>query len=195
MLDILQGSNNESATAAGVTVTRDGDVIDDSDAVLPPLPINGSASSSSLTPQAEYVYALALYRRPAFPGFYQILQIGDQEVLDFLFKIKEKGSGFIGGFMSKVGVCLAFIVWKASIPPIPSSLSYLSLSPSLSQLEHPYFDPSFPQLPDSLTLRRDAGPIPDVSGLHETGTLLGIVNVTVHSHMSGGQVIVMPHRR
>lgn len=61
-----------------------------------------SEAGVQTSPKLDRVFALALYRRPAFPGFYQILQIADQEVLDFLSKIKEKGNGYIGGFMSKV---------------------------------------------------------------------------------------------
>lgn len=44
-------------------------------------------------------------------------------------------------------------------------------------------------------LRKDAGRVSNIEELHDTGTLLTIVNVNPHAHVRGGQVIVMPQRR
>lgn len=65
--------------------------------------------ASANIPKFDKIFALALYRRPAFPGFYQVLQVGDQDVLEFLGAIKERGNGYIGGFMSKVRDGIGFV--------------------------------------------------------------------------------------
>lgn len=46
--------------------------------------------------------ALAMFQKPAFPGFYQVLQIQDQSVLQFLSNMKQNaGSDYVGGFLTK----------------------------------------------------------------------------------------------
>ncbi|KAK2196620.1 bifunctional P-loop containing nucleoside triphosphate hydrolase/Lon protease/Ribosomal protein S5 domain 2-type fold [Babesia duncani] len=46
--------------------------------------------------------ALGLYRKPAFPGFYQVLQIQDQAVLQCLSQVKQNaGHDYIGGFLTR----------------------------------------------------------------------------------------------
>ena len=50
--------------------------------------------------------------------------------------------------------------------------------------------PSGPQ-----SLRRDAGRIADVSELEEVGTVLEVITLSQYPNISGGQVVVMPHKR
>ncbi|AFZ79248.1 ATP-dependent protease La, putative [Theileria equi strain WA] len=46
--------------------------------------------------------ALGLFRKPAFPGFYQVLQIQDQAVLQCLSNVKQSsGHDYVGGFLTK----------------------------------------------------------------------------------------------
>merc|ERR1719183_229020 len=47
----------------------------------------------------------------------------------------------------------------------------------------------------SQTLRRDSGRVASVSELEEVGTVLQVINLTPYPNISGGQVVVMPHRR
>lgn len=47
----------------------------------------------------------------------------------------------------------------------------------------------------SQSLRRDAGCVANVSELEEVGTVLQVINLTQYPNISGGQVVVMPHRR
>ncbi|GBE58979.1 ATP-dependent protease La family protein [Babesia ovata] len=46
--------------------------------------------------------ALAMFQKPAFPGFYQVLQIQDQAVLECLSNVKQNaGNDYVGGFLTK----------------------------------------------------------------------------------------------
>uniref|UniRef100_A0A3B0MNW2 endopeptidase La n=1 Tax=Theileria annulata TaxID=5874 RepID=A0A3B0MNW2_THEAN len=46
--------------------------------------------------------ALALFRKPAFPGFYQVLQVQDQAVIKCLSNVKQNsGHDYVGGFLTK----------------------------------------------------------------------------------------------
>ncbi|GFE53217.1 Lon protease family protein [Babesia ovis] len=48
--------------------------------------------------------ALAMFQKPAFPGFYQVLQIQNQAVLQCLSNIKQNsGNDYVGGFLTKDG--------------------------------------------------------------------------------------------
>lgn len=47
------------------------------------------------------LFALPLYRRPAFPGFYQVIQIRDRELIDHLAHLKRKKKEVLAGFMCK----------------------------------------------------------------------------------------------
>lgn len=46
--------------------------------------------------------ALAMFQKPAFPGFYQVLQIQDQSVLQCLSNMRShSGNDYVGGFLTK----------------------------------------------------------------------------------------------
>ncbi|ORM41876.1 putative protease [Babesia sp. Xinjiang] len=46
--------------------------------------------------------ALAMFQKPAFPGFYQVLQIQNQAVLQCLSNVKQNsGNEYVGGFLTK----------------------------------------------------------------------------------------------
>jgi Lon-like ATP-dependent protease len=120
-------------------------------------------------------FALPLYRKPTFPGFYQVVQVGEQEVLDFLTSLRKNGQGeYIAGFMTKKeleqGSEEAGQTGSSSVPPG-------TLAPS------------------SQNLRRDSGRVNSVDELEEVGTVLQVINMTPHPNVAGGQVVVMPHRR
>jgi len=126
------------------------------------------------------LFALPLYRKPAFPGFYQIVQVSEQEVLDFLFELRKSGQGeLLGGFMTK---------------ELPSKFAENDAEPSI-----PF--PAAGQKGSTLArtqgqgLRRDAGRVGAVAELEEVGTVLQVVNLTQYPNISGGQVVVMPQRR
>jgi len=117
---------------------------------------------------APALFALPLYRKPAFPGYYQIVQVSEQEVLDFLFALWKNGQGeHLGGFMTK---------------ELPSKVAKSDETAGVSAAA-------------LQSLRRDAGCVADPNDLEEVGTLLQVVNLTQYPNISGGQVVVMPHRR
>lgn len=119
--------------------------------------------------QAPALFALPLYRKPAFPGFYQIVQVSEQEVLDFLTQLKKNGQGdYLGGFMTK---------------ELPSKVAQ-------SEAEAGGASGAATQ-----SLRRDAGRVNNVAELEEVGTVLQVINLTQYPNISGGQVVVMPHKR
>lgn len=62
---------------------------------------HGAQNEASIKPPFQR-FALALYRKPAFPGFYQVLQVPDQRVFDFLTSFKAKGITEVAGFLAKV---------------------------------------------------------------------------------------------
>jgi len=121
---------------------------------------------------APALFVLPLYRKPAFPGFYQIVQVSEQEVLDFLFALRKAGQGdYLGGFMTK---------------ELPTKVAE-------SELEQPSSGGS--SSVTSQSLRRDAGRINSVAEIEEVGTVLQVINLTQYPNISGGQVVVMPHKR
>jgi len=120
---------------------------------------------------APALFALPLYRKPAFPGFYQIVQVSEQEVLDFIFALRKNGQGeYLAGFMTT---------------ELPSKVAESDPEPPST---------GFP-MAASQSLRRDAGCVSSVSELEEVGTVLQVINLTQYPNISGGQVVVMPHRR
>merc|ERR1719305_283987 len=101
------------------------------------------------------LFALPLYRKPAFPGFYQVVQVSEQEVLDFLSNLRKNGQGeYIGGFMTK---------------ELPENLAEVEEEPS------PVPAGNGP-VAASQSLRRDSGRINNVSELEEVGTVLQVIN-------------------
>lgn len=140
-----------------------------------------SSSSSATTSQkaapgkdcggAPALFVLPLYRKPAFPHFYQTVQISEQEVLDFLFALRKNGQlDCLGGFMTKE---LPSKVAETDPEPAPGGIASL--------------------VPQSL--RRDAGRIGSIAEVEEIGTVLQVINLTQYPNVSGGQVVVMPHKR
>jgi Lon-like ATP-dependent protease len=127
----------------------------------------GSGSGSS----APALFALPLYRKPAFPGFYQIVQVSEQEVLDFLHSLRKNGQGeYLGGFMTK---------------ELPTKLDDSTIEPATTGNA----------AAASRNIRRDAGRITNVNELEEVGTVLQLINLTQYPNIAGGQIVVMPHRR
>eukprot|EP00747_Dinoflagellata_sp_TGD_P155253 gnl/TRDRNA2_/TRDRNA2_177565_c0_seq1.p1 gnl/TRDRNA2_/TRDRNA2_177565_c0~~gnl/TRDRNA2_/TRDRNA2_177565_c0_seq1.p1 ORF type:complete len:1015 (+),score=186.68 gnl/TRDRNA2_/TRDRNA2_177565_c0_seq1:104-3046(+) len=61
----------------------------------------GNSQTSAQNTQTT-VFTLPLYRRPAFPGFYQQIQVSEQDVIDFLLALRKNGQAeYLGGFMTK----------------------------------------------------------------------------------------------
>jgi len=136
-------------------------------------PSSGTAPSRGKDTNGLFV--LPLYRKPAFPGFYQIIQLSEQEVLDFLMALRKNGNGeYLGGFMTK---------------DLPSNVAESDLetqSPAASGSSG---------APAAQSLRRDAGRVNTVAELEDVGTALQVINLQQYPNISGGQVVVMPHRR
>mmetsp|Transcript_84281 Transcript_84281/g.238857 ORF Transcript_84281/g.238857 Transcript_84281/m.238857 type:complete len:995 (-) Transcript_84281:68-3052(-) len=137
-----------------------------------PAAVAGDASKPEASGAgAPALFALPLYRKPAFPGFYQIVQVSEQEVLDFLFSLRKSGQGeYLGGFMTTE---LPSKVAESDPEPVAAGAP-----PSQAQ-----------------GLRRDAGRVASVAELEEVGTVLQVINLTQYPNISGGQVVVMPRRR
>lgn len=124
---------------------------------------------------APALFALPLYRKPAFPGFYQVVQVSDQEVLDFLSSLRKGGQAeYIGGFMTKDAPETAT---STAGGDQESSSAGNSLGNGI------------------LSLRRNAGRVESVAELEEVGTVLQVINLTQFPNISGGHVVVMPHKR
>jgi len=131
-----------------------------------------STANKSGPTSAPALFALPLYRKPAFPGFYQVIQVSEQEVLDFLTALRKNGQGeYIGGFMTK---------------ELPSKEAEAEEQPTTA---------SGGPVAASQSLRRDSGRVNSVQELELVGTVLQVINLTPYPNISGGQVVVMPHRR
>lgn len=134
----------------------------------------GGAGADS-GPLSSALFALPLYRKPAFPGFYQIVQVSDQEVLDFLFNLKKSGQGeYLGGFMTT---------------ELPTKIADTDADPSNSA------GAGSAAISQAQGLRRDAGRVSSVAELEKVGTVLQVISLTQYPNISGGQVVVMPRRR
>lgn len=130
----------------------------------------GDASKGASSSPA--LFALPLFRKPAFPGFYQIVQVSDPKVLDFLVALRKNNQGdYLGGFLTKKQPEKTFE--EAAQEPFQKGSSGLT----------------------SQNLRRDAGRVNSAAELEEIGTVLQVINLTPYPNMEGGQVVVMPHRR
>lgn len=134
----------------------------------------GGPAGTSSGPSALLV--LPLLRRPAFPGFYQTLQVSEQEVLEILQTLRRKGQGeYIGGFMTK--------------EPPASDLDVSSGSSAAGAAA------TAGAAPGSGALRRDGGRVANVAELEEVGTVLQVVELNQYPNIAGGQVVVMPRNR
>ncbi|PHJ17175.1 lon protease family protein [Cystoisospora suis] len=125
-----------------------------------------SAALSPLPPRFPILPALPLFRRPAFPGFYQLLHVPDHEVFEALVRQKKSGvpgGDYVGGFLT------------------------------VEEKDHDAEEDE--EEGPGAKLRKDAGRVSDISELHTTGTLLHILNFAPHTTVKGGQVVVMPYRR
>eukprot|EP00930_Biecheleria_cincta_P086988 TRINITY_DN76258_c0_g1_i1.p1 TRINITY_DN76258_c0_g1~~TRINITY_DN76258_c0_g1_i1.p1 ORF type:complete len:1011 (-),score=223.75 TRINITY_DN76258_c0_g1_i1:175-3207(-) len=132
---------------------------------------SGPAGTSS-GPSALLV--LPLLRRPAFPGFYQSLQVSEQEVIEILQTLRRKGQGeYIGGFMTKEPPASDFDVSSGTGAGGVAAAG----------------------APGSGALRRDGGRVANVAELEEVGTVLQIVELNQYPNIAGGQVVVMPRNR
>lgn len=135
----------------------------------------GSVVSPASNAPRPGLFALPFYKKPAFPGFYQVVQINEQEVLDFLFELRKTGKGdHLGGFLTT----------KA-----PDDVDKEESVP-LSITGGPNSVKTHGQI-----LRRDAGSVSNASELEEVGTLLSVVNMHQYPNVAGGSVVVMPKGR
>lgn len=134
---------------------------------------SGSSSSRSKSEGASEgnpaLFVLPLFRKPAFPGFYQVIQVGDTAVLDFLVSLRKNQQGqYLGGFLTKTQVAASKVRDDADSEQSAKSSS---------------------------RLRRDAGMVESVAELEEVGTILQVVNLVVYPNIDGGHITVIPHRR
>jgi len=131
------------------------------------------------------LFAMPLYRKPAFPGFYHIIQIGDQELLDFLTAMRRNGQPqYLGGFMTKElpkGFSDGDTEVAEPLVSVPPATSLSSDKPDVTN--------------QPKSLRRDTGRVESGEDLEEIGTLLQIISLAAHPSVPGGQVVVMPSRR
>jgi len=115
------------------------------------------------------LFVLPLFRKPAFPGFFQVIQVGDQAVLDFLVSLRKNSQAhYIGGFLTKASEDQRRAEARGD-----SEQSAFSVSKS----------------------RRDAGMVDSVSELEEIGTILQVASLNAYQNMEGGHITVIPHKR
>lgn len=149
------------------------------------------------------LFALPLYRKPAFPGFYHIIQIADQDILDFLHSLRRNGQAeYVGGFMT-IDQPKALSGDKesdsteplVSVPPeeMGSSDNSGDASAGASEVAGAGGGSSGSQKPRSL--RRDTGHVESGDRLEKVGTMLQIISLATHPGSPGGQVVVMPTQR
>eukprot|EP00930_Biecheleria_cincta_P041486 TRINITY_DN28440_c0_g1_i1.p1 TRINITY_DN28440_c0_g1~~TRINITY_DN28440_c0_g1_i1.p1 ORF type:complete len:970 (-),score=190.00 TRINITY_DN28440_c0_g1_i1:80-2989(-) len=130
-----------------------------------------SADASRGASSSPALFALPLFRKPAFPGFYQIVQVSDPSVLDFLVALRKNNQGdYLGGFLTKK-----------------------QPEKTIEEIQEP--SPKGSSGLTSQNLRRDAGRVNSAAELEEIGTVLQVINLQPYPNMEGGQVVVMPHRR
>lgn len=114
------------------------------------------------------LFVLPLFRKPAFPGFYQVIQVGDKAVLNFLVSLRKNGQAqYLGGFLTKA---------------------------QEDQRRGEARDDS-EQSASASRLRRDAGMVDSVSELESVGTILQVVNMHAYPNVDGGHITVIPHKR
>jgi len=143
------------------------------------------AAKGAKSPQA--LFALPLYRKPAFPGFYHIIQIADQEILDFLHSLRRNGQAqYLGGFMTKeLPKGLSNVDAEAAEPlvAVPPAVTASTEEAKKGGENQPK------------SLRRDTGRVASGDDLTSVGTLLQIISLAAHPSVAGGQIVVMPSRR
>lgn len=132
----------------------------------------------------QALFALPLYRKPAFPGFYHVIQIGDQEILDFLHSLRRNGQAeYLGGFMT------------SELPKGLSDTDGEAAEPLVSVPPAAAMDKRTGGTDTPRSLRRDTGRVESGDELVKVGTLLQIVSLANHPSALGGQVVVMPTKR
>jgi len=141
-------------------------------------PPGSSASSASGEP--ELLYALPLFRKPAFPGFYHVIQVQDAEIMDYLIKLRASDKGaYLAGFMTT-----ELPEGFADSPQSETAAPLLSLPPNQGQTG------------DKKT-RKDTGKVTSSSELMEVGTKLQVVSISKYQqpNQPGGSMVVMPTQR
>mmetsp|Transcript_31061 Transcript_31061/g.89038 ORF Transcript_31061/g.89038 Transcript_31061/m.89038 type:complete len:899 (-) Transcript_31061:108-2804(-) len=145
-------------------------------------PWEARGASTGAGPARQALFALPLYRKPAFPGFYHVIQVGDQDILDFLHSLRRNGQAeYLAGFMtSELPQGLSDADGEAAEPLV-------SVPPAVASAD------GSQELPRSL--RRDTGRVASGEELAKVGTLLQVVSLATHPSAPGGQVVVMPTQR
>lgn len=145
----------------------------------PSAPAAGAPAAAPAAPELELLYALPLYRKPAFPGFYHVIQIQDAEILDYIVKLRSSDKGsFLAGFLTKeLPEGFADSASEAAAP-------LLSLPPNQGQQ-------------GEKKTRKDTGKVTTATDLQEVGTKLQVVSISKHQapNQTGGSMVVMPTQR
>ncbi|CAK9055987.1 unnamed protein product [Durusdinium trenchii] len=153
-------------------------VLGEAGAAAPPADAAAGAAA-----EPELLYALPLFRKPAFPGFYHVIQVQDPEIMDYIVRLRssEKG-GYLAGFMTK-----EMPEGLADSPQSETAAPLLSLPPT-------------PQTQQGeKKTRKDTGKVASSDALMEVGTKLQVVTVTLGKNQApsqpGGSLVVMPMQR
>eukprot|EP00435_Cladocopium_sp_Y103_P036211 s819_g9.t1 len=171
----------------------------EADTSAPPA-TSGASAAAAAAPEPELLYALPLYRKPAFPGFYHVIQIQDAEILDYIVKLRSSDKGsFLAGFLTK-----ELPEGFADSPASEAAAPLLSLPPNQGQA-------------GEKKTRKDTGKVATATDLQEAGgnslgkmypmgislgsaqgmfvgTKLQVVSISKHQG-SGGSMVVMPTQR
>lgn len=148
----------------------------EADTSAPPA-TSGASAAAAAAPEPELLYALPLYRKPAFPGFYHVIQIQDAEILDYIVKLRSSDKGsFLAGFLTK-----ELPEGFADSPASEAAAPLLSLPPNQGQA-------------GEKKTRKDTGKVATATDLQEVGTKLQVVSISKHQG-SGGSMVVMPTQR
>jgi len=129
----------------------------------------------------EELFALPLFRKPAFPGFYHLVQITSPQIFEFIANLQASGQGhYLAGFMTT-----ELPAEFADAPQSETAAPLVSLPPD-----------SQPPAAEKKPLRKDTGKVDSVDELVEVGTKLQVVSLISQSPNSpGGSLLVMPTGR
>ncbi|CAJ1442463.1 unnamed protein product [Effrenium voratum] len=136
----------------------------------------GAAAAGAAEEKDLLLYALPLFRKPAFPGFYHAIYIDDQEIMKYFMKLKSSNKfDFLAGFMT-----VDLPRELADAPLTETAAPLLSVPPPEAKESQP-------------RLRKDTGKVANADALMEVGTKLQVISLKPAN--SGGTLVVMPLQR
>mmetsp|Transcript_27651 Transcript_27651/g.60883 ORF Transcript_27651/g.60883 Transcript_27651/m.60883 type:complete len:1026 (+) Transcript_27651:78-3155(+) len=193
-----EGSSSSSGSDAGGLLSSDkpgGSAgAESSDSSFTPAHPSGTPPrSSGSTAKPKALFALPLYRKPCFPGFFHIVQVADPFIMDFLTSLRKAGQAeYLAGLIT---------VDPPNDSEQDSTEPQITIPPEVRQSTSAVLDNSTAEGSSNSSgegakrVRKDTGRVSCASELESFGTLLQVVSINPHVGLSGGQVVVMAKGR